>query len=94
MALVNPPPQTLMPPQFRDDPILRTYFEERDRVLLQLWTRTGGATDAVAASSDSVETLSLIAGLNERLGSEQFLTSDSDSFTVDSDTLFVDMIEA
>ena len=51
-------------------------------------------TTTVAQDAVNIDALALIAGINERLGSEQFLTSDSDSFTVDSNTLFVDMIEA
>ena len=94
MSKVNPPPQINMPPQFKDDSTLRAYFEERDRVLLQLWFRSGGATDLIQQSSDPVETLSLIANINERLGSEQFLTWDSDSFTWDSDQFTFDMDEA
>jgi len=45
-------------------------------------------------TSVSIETLSLIADINNRLGSGDALTSDSDSFTVDSTILFVDQTEA
>ncbi len=51
-------------------------------------------TTTVAQDAVAIDTLSLIANINERLGSEQFLTSDSDSFTVDSINFFVDQDEA
>lgn len=46
------------------------------------------------ATSFNIEVLASIADLNERLGSGDFLTSDSDSFSVDSDKFTVDMTEA
>ena len=64
-----------------------------NRFINQVTTQVNDSTEAVQDAVD-IDTLSLIAAINERLGSEQFLTSDTDSFTVDSDTLFVDMIEA
>ena len=64
-----------------------------NRFINQVTTQVNDSTEAVQDAVD-IDTLSLIAAINERLGSEQFLTSDSDSFTVDSDTLFVDQIEA
>lgn len=57
-------------------------------------------TDQVNDTVEEVETnsrlelLASIADLNERLGSGDILTSDSDSFTVDSTELFVDLTEA
>jgi len=51
-------------------------------------------TTVTIESETSIETLSLIADINNRLGSGDALTSDSDSFTVDSTILFVDLTEA
>lgn len=51
-------------------------------------------TTSTIDSSTSIETLSLIADINNRLGSGDALTSDSNSFTVDSTILFVDLTEA
>lgn len=51
-------------------------------------------TSSTIESSVQIETLSLIADINNRLGSGDALTSDSDSFTVDSTILFVDLTEA
>lgn len=63
-----------------------TFFES----LSTISNETSNAID----TSVSIETLSLIADINNRLGSGDALTSDSDSFTVDSTILFVDQTEA
>lgn len=62
------------------------YIEELTR---QTNTNTGDISSAV-----SIEVFALIADINNRLGSGDELTSDSDSFTVDSSELFVDLTEA
>lgn len=54
---------------------------------------TNDNTDEIASSTD-VSLLTLIADISNRLGSGDALTSDSDSFTVDSTELFVDLTEA
>jgi len=51
-------------------------------------------TSSTINTSTDIETLALIADINNRLGSGDALTSDSDSFTVDSTILFVDLTEA
>ena len=64
-----------------------------NRFINQVTEQVNDSTEAVS-DSVQIDTLSLLAAINERLGSEQFLTSDSDSFTVDSDVLFIDQTEA
>jgi len=64
-----------------------------NRFINQVTTQVNETT-TVAQDAVNIDALALIAGINERLGSEQFLTSDSDSFTVDSTTLFSDQTEA
>jgi len=83
-------------PLFEGEPI----FDRRglgtrrfNRFINQVTAQVNTSTEAVA-DSVQIDTLSLLAAINERLGSEQFLTSDSDSFTVDSEVLFIDMTEA
>lgn len=44
---VNPPPQIRLPAAFAKDKGISTYFRHLDRMLLQLWTRTGGGNDLV-----------------------------------------------
>lgn len=61
---------------------------------LERSTTQGNDTADTVESTISSSVLGQLASLNERLGSGQFLTSDDTGFTVDSDTLFVDMTEA
>ena len=49
---------------------------------------------AEISAAVSIEIFALVADINNRLGSGDALTSDSDSFTVDSDELFTDLTEA
>jgi len=45
---VNPPPQLKIPGKFLKDPNTRSFFEQQQRIIWQLWLRTGGSVDAVA----------------------------------------------
>lgn len=75
-------------------------FDKRGLGTIRFMEYIEGATRQINDTADEVETnfniqvLGSIADLNERLGSGDFLTSDSDSFTVDSDKFTVDMTEA
>lgn len=44
---VNPPPQIRLPKKFAEDREINTFFRHQNRMLLQLWKRTGGGTDSV-----------------------------------------------
>ncbi len=47
---VNPPPQVRIPDSLARDPEAFGYFRQINQILFQLWTRTGGETDAVSAT--------------------------------------------
>lgn len=99
MARVNPPPQLKIPARFLKDVELRRYFEQRDYIQFQLWTRSGGGVDIINENiiiSNRAETNSQarINEINEKIGSGDSLTSDETGFTVDSTKLTVDMTEA
>ena len=51
---VNPPPQIRIPDKFFSDPELRSFFEQQQQILFQLWNRTGGNTDAVAGKKVTI----------------------------------------
>jgi hypothetical protein len=51
---VNPPPQIKLPRQLAQDRESSTYFRLLDRMLLQLWRRTGGKTDAINDSEQAI----------------------------------------
>jgi hypothetical protein len=50
MSNVNPPPQVRMPKKWSADRSINTYLTHLNRVILQLWQRTGGATDIIQTS--------------------------------------------
>ena len=66
MALVNPPPALRLPESLRQNQEARVYFEQIQRILFQLWARTGGGNDDI---SDLLYDQSAIEGeVNEALG--------------------------
>lgn len=83
------------PQKWVEDPEIGPVINYLNRFLHDLFIlTTDGTGDSLIAELNNTETLSLIAALNERLGSEQFLTWDSDSFSWDSDQFTFDMDEA
>lgn len=50
---VNPPPSLRIPPTLAVNQDTRVYLEQVNRILFQLWQRTGGGTDAIADVEDS-----------------------------------------
>ena len=51
---VNPPPQIRLPKAFQQDNEIQTYFRHIDRVMLQLWKRTGGADDLIDEAAQNI----------------------------------------
>jgi len=93
---VNPPPQIVLPEAFKNDPMVANYFEERDRVLLQLWQRTGGASDAVneANTNFNINLVSQITQLRREIDGLPDFTIDTTGFTFDSTELTFDKVIA
>jgi hypothetical protein len=44
---INPPPQLRIPKQFFDNSEIRSYFEQKDTIIFQMWQRMGGNTDLI-----------------------------------------------
>ena len=66
MALVNPPPALRLPQVLRENQEARVYFEQIQKILFQLWARTGGGNDDV---NDLLNDQSAMEGeVNEALG--------------------------
>ena len=83
------------PRQWMEDPEIRPVIEYLNRFLHDLFIRTGGGSDLVEESARfNPKTLAALNEIRERLGSGDALTSDETGFTVDLDTLSVDMTEA
>lgn len=51
---VNPPPQLKIPDEFLKDDEIRSFFERQRTIIWQLWLRTGGSTDAIDDSEQSL----------------------------------------
>ena len=95
MAKVNPPPHLKIPKDFFEKKDKRTYFQQIEFILFQLWTKTGGGADTVETGNEfNPLTAARLTSLEQRIGSGDALTSDETGFTVDSTALTVDQVEA
>lgn len=95
MSRVNPPPHLKMPDEFFSDKGKRTYFEQLQFIIFQMWKRTGGGEDAIAAVNQPFpSSQAQFNALSERVGSGDPLTWDETGFTWDSDKLSFDQTEA
>ena len=56
--------------------------------------RESNTASTIISAIESSSVMALVNDLSQRVGSGQFLTSDETGFTVDSDLLSVDMVEA
>jgi len=80
----------------RGEPIFdgRGFGTRRFNEYIELLTEQTNTNTNEISAAVSIEIFALIADINNRLGSGDALTSDSDSFTIDSTELFVDLTEA
>jgi len=51
---VNPPPQLRIPRSFLGDPEVKSFVEQTNTILFQLWQRTGGTTDIIEDSQQNI----------------------------------------
>ena len=51
---VNPPPQLRIPEKFLSDPEVRSFFEQQQKIIFQLWNRTGGSSDFISGTEDEL----------------------------------------
>lgn len=66
MANVNPPPIPRIPRQFLQDVETRGFFQEVQRILFQLWLRSGGGSDAIQNAS-GISEFDGVDGLIDRI---------------------------
>ena len=57
MARVNPPPNLRTPKRFMAENDSRSYFEQLEFILFQLWGRTGGQNDDINDGGESIEAI-------------------------------------
>lgn len=64
---VNPPPLLKIPRAFINDPEVRTFIEQQNVIIFQLWNRTGGATDIPGDNAEDIanNTLAIIANAEQ-----------------------------
>jgi len=82
MSLVNPPPALRLPESLRQNNEVRIYFEQINRILFQLWTRTGGGNDNISdlgidagvADDKATRALSLLTQFIQESGADQAVT--------------------
>jgi len=95
----SPPLSSKVPQSLAKTNDERVYWKNLNDFLFRLWRRTGGGEDIISDVAETairtpVEVQAAIEDIRQRLGSGQFLTSDCDTFTVDSETLYTEMTEA
>ena len=93
---VNPPTQLVLPQKIAENPELKKAFDDRDFILFQLWKRVGGGEDLVDDSQEQTITAlgAQLKELQDQVGSNEFLTVDTTSWTVDSTNFYADETEA
>lgn len=55
---VNPPPQLQIPPEFLKDKVVSDYLRQINTILFQLFQRTGGTTDEISNSKETITSTS------------------------------------
>jgi hypothetical protein len=94
--IVNPPPQLKLPKRFLTDPETRAYFEQQQRIMYQLWRRTGGADDTIGdlASINFSNFNGQLQDIRKELEGKPEFTIDSTGFTADSTLITADKVIA
>jgi len=95
--IVNPPQSLKMPKKWQNDPELAAYHKNFDRMFLQLWLRTGGPVDQVAAAKNTFVSGSIsahILQLKRELEGLPELTVDTTGFTADLTFITADKVAA
>ena len=94
---VNPPQQLILPPALSRIPGFAGWFNSLQRILTQLWLRSGGAKDAVSNATNSYLTGNLssqVQQIRKELDGLPEFTGDTTGFTADSTFLTADKVKA
>jgi len=100
---VNPPPMPRLPPEFLKNPELRSWAEQIQTILFQLYNRTGGSKDEIESDTARITELENQVGENfnsfvqqlfkESQGLPEF-TIDTTGFTTDTTLITADKVIA
>lgn len=94
MARVNPPPRLRIPREFLEKKDTRTFFEQLDFNIFQMWKRLGGGSDSIEQSNRyNPTTTARLFSIEQRLGSGIAFTCDETGFTCDSTRITCDRTE-
>lgn len=88
MAEVNPPPQIILPKALSDMGMeVITFFQQQNRFDLQLWTRTGGASDEIDNSAQTLTSTGSRVSLNSaKINALEKIAFDIEIITADFTT--------
>lgn len=84
MATVNPPPHLRIPQEFLADPAKRTYFQQLEFIIFQLFKRSGGGEDLL----DSTE--QVLTSINSRVSRNAAKINALEKTTFDIETVTAD----
>lgn len=84
MATVNPPPNFKIPREFLKDKEARSYFQQLQFTVFQLWKRTGGGNDIIDSIEDDItSTESRVSRISARVNSLEKIQFDIEIITAD-----------
>lgn len=89
---VNPPPFLRVPKAFLKDPEVRTFIEQQNIMLFQLYRKLGGTSDPVSEIGDQGITSfsALLQQATKQLGGLPEFTIDTTGFTIDTALITTD----
>ena len=98
---VNPPPTLRVPRAFINDPEVRSFIEQQNTIIFQLWNRTGGDVDSISTGEDAINEIPVFSGFMAQLqfiqrqidGLPEF-SMDTTGFTMDSTEWTMDKVLA
>lgn len=85
---VNPPPQPKRPRAFQGDRDIKFYFDNIEKILLQLWKRTGGSGDLIGDTEDETTQLDELVLYSQLRPDNESIISTSADYTA-SDNEFI-----
>lgn len=94
--IVNPPPSIKIPREWQKNPEIVAYYKNFDRMMLQLWERTGGSRDAVSDAQNRAQSAfnANLQQLTKEIKGLPEFTMDTTGFTMDSTEFTMDKVIA
>ena len=95
-VLVNPPPQLRIPKAFLADREVRSFIEQQNTIIFQLWVKLGGNDDPISeiGNEGSTSFSPIIQQTIKRLNGLPEFTIDTSGFTTDLTFINTDKVIA